>query len=164
MADAWPISICTCSPPSEWMIGSVLILKTHSSVCKVTQAFSLGPWKRNFRGEPSPGRGHSFRVHPDFNSDQGLWGPAWPGLRPPAPGTYQVQLITLNPLGPAASLLLTLLHTLELVPIPAHRGLPCKKTQLSVLSKQLLEAGGGAAPTLTIQVCSRQFHCRKCAA
>lgn len=38
-----------------------------------------------------------------------------------------MQLVTLNPLGPATSFLLTLLHTLELVPIPAHCGLPSKK-------------------------------------
>lgn len=50
--------------------------------------------------------------------------------------TYQVQLITLDPLGPATPLLLALLHTLELVPVPAHCGLPSKTPRESVLGKQ----------------------------
>lgn len=44
-------------------------------------------------------------------------------------GTYQVKFVTLDPLGPATSLLLSLLHTLELVTIPAHCGLPKQETQ-----------------------------------
>lgn len=53
-----------------------------------------------------------------------LWGEHSPG---PHHRTYQVQLITLDPLGPATPLFFALLHTLELVPVPAHCGLPSKK-------------------------------------
>lgn len=51
-------------------------------------------------------------------------------LSPSPPGTYQVQLVTLNPLRPATSLLLAFLHALQLVPFPAHCGLQRKRVLL----------------------------------
>ena len=100
------------------------------------------------------------KVHPDPNVTRASG--AQLGLPTPrTPGTYQVQLVTLNPLGPATSLLLALLHTLELVPVPAHCGLRSQKPRLSVWSQQPLGAGGGAAPTWRIQGALKSISLQK---
>lgn len=65
-----------------------------------------------------------------------------------------MQLITLNPLCPAASLLLTLLHTQELVPIPAHCGLPSKKTVVS-LKEEAPRGWGKDSPNLDDPECAQ---------
>lgn len=121
---------------------------------------STGPWKRSFRAEPRPSCRAFFQGPSDLNSDQILWAQLCPPP-PHKPATYQVQLVTLNPLGPATSLLFTLLYTLELVPVPAHRGLPSKRTWWSVLSEQPLGAGGGAAPTLITQEALKSISLQK---
>lgn len=145
------VSRCMSSPPSDWTIGSAQTLNTllcssnHSSIfsraleekCQSkakAQTWCILPKSTQAPTRPGP-VGSSVAYPPTF----------------PTSRTYQVQLVTLNPLGPATSLLLALLYTLELVPIPAHRGLPRQKIQLLFWSQQPLGFGVGAAPTLRIQ-------------